>query len=102
MTRPHVTTACVQTMFAYDPLATLAAGGGAGRGAHRRVAVRRRSPASADRALAAVDAARAAAGRPPIRTVPFRHDGHNLMRYRPDAVSAAILSVASDTGDRGV
>ena len=26
----------------------------------------------------------------------FGHDGHNLMRYRPDAVSAAILSVAGD------
>ena len=28
----------------------------------------------------------------------FGHDGHNLMRYRPDAVSAAILSVAGETG----
>jgi hypothetical protein len=28
--------------------------------------------------------------------VRFPHDGHNLMRYRPDAVSAAILSVADD------
>ena len=35
-----------------------------------------------------------AAGNPTARIVPFRHDGHNLMRYRPDAVSAAILGVA--------
>jgi hypothetical protein len=36
------------------------------------------------------------AGRGSIRSVTFGHDGHNLMRYRPDAVSAAILAVADD------
>jgi hypothetical protein len=35
-------------------------------------------------------------GRPRIRAVSFGHDGHNLMRYRPEAVSAAILSVAEE------
>ena len=101
VTRPHVTTACVQSMFAYDPLEALAPWT---RRSSRSSPPRRptTSPVPGSGALAAVDAARAAAGRPPIRTLPFRHDGHNLMRYRPDAVSAAILSVASDTGDRGV
>jgi hypothetical protein len=28
----------------------------------------------------------------------FRHVGHNLMRYRPEAVSAAILSIAGEAG----
>jgi fermentation-respiration switch protein FrsA (DUF1100 family) len=45
------------------------------------------------RALAAVSAAREAAGRSAIRTVVFGHDGHNLMRYRPAEVAAAILAV---------
>ena len=101
VTRPHVTTACVQTMFAYDPLEALVPVDAP------VVALVAASPSddqpgARERALTAVDAARAAAGRSRIRTVPFRHDGHNLMRYRPDAVSAAILSVASDAGDRGV
>jgi pimeloyl-ACP methyl ester carboxylesterase len=46
------------------------------------------------RALAASSTARVAAGRDPIRVEVFERDGHNLMRYRPDAVSAAILSIA--------
>ena len=48
-------------------------------------------------------AARAAAGRPPIRVAGFPRDGHNLMRYRPDEVTAAILGRVSDAGarDRG-
>jgi hypothetical protein len=35
-----------------------------------------------------------AAGRDPIQVEVFEQDSHNLMRYRPDAVSAAILSIA--------
>jgi hypothetical protein len=45
------------------------------------------------RALAEVSAARVAAGRDAIASVSFPHDGHNLMRYRPDEVSAAILGL---------
>ena len=95
ITRPHVLGACVRTMFAYDPLATVPAieapviilvAAGSGDDA----------PGARDRALDAVVAAREAAGRDPVRIVPFRHDGHNLMRYRPDAVSAAILGVAGE------
>ncbi len=93
VTRPHVLEACVRTMFAYDPLATLPAVG-----APIVVLVAAESgddaPGARDHALDVVAAAREAAGRMPLRIASFRHDGHNLMRYRPDAVSAAILSVA--------
>ena len=88
-TRPHAVAATVASMFSYDPIVVLAS-----------VA----SPVSAliagpdDEAggrlaaLAAVDAARVGAGRAPVRRVPFGHDGHNLMRYRPREVAAAILA----------
>lgn len=98
VTRPHVLGASVHTMFAYDPLSTLpaieapvavlvAAGSGDD------------EPGARDRALETVARAREAAGHGPLRIVSFRHDGHNLMRYRPDAVSAAILGVAGRAGD---
>ena len=89
-TRPHALQASVRAMFDYDPAATLA-----------RVAAPIVALIAADdeevgraRALAAVSATRVASGRDPIAISSFEHDGHNLMRYRPDAVSAAILSVA--------
>ena len=88
--RPHATEATVRAMFEYDPqtvlpdvdapiIALIAADDEVG---------------SRARALAMVSSAREAAGHPPIRAVVFGHDGHNLMRYRPDEVAAAILSVA--------
>jgi hypothetical protein len=51
------------------------------------------------RAAALVDAnaARLAAGRSTIRVVPVGPYGHNLMRYRPEAVGAAILSADDPT-----
>ncbi len=42
-------------------------------------------------ALAELDAERRAAGRPPIETVRFPSDGHNLPRYRPAELTGAIL-----------
>lgn len=92
-TRPHVLEASVRTMFRYDPVATL-------RDVTASITLLAAAaspddgPGVRERALAAVEAARDGAGQPGIRTVRFPHDGHNLMRYRPDAVSAAILSVA--------
>jgi pimeloyl-ACP methyl ester carboxylesterase len=90
--RPHAVEASVRAMFRYDPLETLAA-----------VTAPVVALAAADDevgsravALAAASAARAAAGRGRIRAASFGHDGHNLMRYRPEAVSEAILSVAGD------
>ena len=91
-TRPHALEASVRAMFRYNPLVTLAA-----------VSAPIVALAAADdeegtraKALAAASAARAAAGHGRIRAASFPHDGHNLMRYRPEAVSAAILSVAGD------
>jgi len=90
-TRPHALEASVRAMFAYDPTPTLAAvdapitaliAGGASDAGGERVT-----------ALAEISVARVAAGKGSIATTSFGHDGHNLMRYRPDAVTAAILSV---------
>jgi pimeloyl-ACP methyl ester carboxylesterase len=93
-TRPHAAEASVRAMFRYDPAATLA-----------RVVAPVVALVAADddegsrrRALADVSAARVAAGRDPIEATSFGHVGHNLMRYRPDAVSATILSVAGEAG----
>jgi pimeloyl-ACP methyl ester carboxylesterase len=93
--RPHAVEASVRAMFRYDPLVTLAA-----------VTAPIVALAAADDehgsrgvALAAASAARAAAGRGRIRAASFGHDGHNLMRYRPEAVSAAIISVAGEARD---
>jgi pimeloyl-ACP methyl ester carboxylesterase len=89
-TRPHALEACVRTMFEYQPERTLAA-----------VAAPITALIAADdetgsraRALTLADAARAAAGRTAIRRLSFGRDGHNLMRYRPDEVAAAILAAA--------
>ncbi len=91
-TRPHAAEASVRAMFRYDPLETLAA-----------VAAPVVALIAADdeegsraKALAAASSARAAAGRGRIRAASYPHDGHNLMRYRPEAVCAAILSVADE------
>ncbi len=46
-------------------------------------------------ALAAIDEDRVAAGRGPIRAVRLAATGHNLMRYRPADVTAAILDLAA-------
>ena len=93
-TRPHALQACVRAMFGYDPTAILA-----------RVAAPIVALLAADdhdagraRALAEASVARVAAGREPITLAPSGSHGHNLMRYRPDAVSAAIVSVARPMG----
>jgi pimeloyl-ACP methyl ester carboxylesterase len=89
-TRPHALEASVRAMFGYDPLVVLPS----------VVAPVVALIAGDDedgtrsRALAAASDARVAAGRGPIDQRRAGHDGHNLMRYRPDAVSAAILSLA--------
>jgi pimeloyl-ACP methyl ester carboxylesterase len=93
-TRPHALEASVRAMFRYDPLATLAA----------VTAPVRALVAAADEtgsraaALSAASAARVDAGHSLIQAASFDRVGHNLMRYRPEAVSAAILSVAGQTG----
>jgi len=74
-------------MFGYEPTAALVSG------AAPVVALLAADDEDRSRAtsLTDVSAARGRAGLPPIREVRFGHDGHNLMRYRPGEVTAAIL-----------
>jgi pimeloyl-ACP methyl ester carboxylesterase len=90
-TRPHALEACVREMFRYDPIAPMTAISAP------VIALRAASeePEARAEALTAISAAREAAGRSPIETFAFERDGHNLMRYRPAEVTAAILSLAS-------
>lgn len=90
--RPFVVSAIVPTMLAYDPADVLA-----------RVS----APVTALVAMAAGDpgprlaelrragAARVAAGLDPIGVVGFANAAHNLPRYQPADVSAAILGLAN-------
>jgi pimeloyl-ACP methyl ester carboxylesterase len=91
-TRPHVVEACVGAMFVYRPrivlpsveapIAALVAADDEA-GTHART-------------LAAVQVALLEAERPPIQVARFPADGHNLMRYRPAEVTAAILGIGVD------
>jgi pimeloyl-ACP methyl ester carboxylesterase len=88
-TRPHALEACVRAMFAYDPLATLTA-------VDAPIVALVASDDDAEsraNALVAISRARVAAGRDPIERVSFGDVGHNLMRYRPGEVAAAIASL---------
>jgi pimeloyl-ACP methyl ester carboxylesterase len=88
--RPHVVEAMVRTMFDWDPSGGLAAVDapvaalvalGTGDAAVRLTELRR----TAD--------ARMTAGRAPLRVLGFPGVAHNLMRYRPADVAAAILEI---------
>lgn len=96
-TRPHAAEASVRAMFTYDPLATLPAVEGT------IVALLAAGDEDGGRAaaLARVSDARVAAGRAPVAVTAFPGIGHNLMRYRPEAVCAAILSVAAEPAFEG-
>jgi pimeloyl-ACP methyl ester carboxylesterase len=88
-TRPHALEACVRTMFDYEPERTLAAI----EAPVVALLAADDETGSRAKALARADDARSAVGRSTIRRVSFGRDGHNLMRYRPDEVTAAILEV---------
>ena len=85
--RPHALAASVEAMFAYRPERDLAAVGAP-------IVALVAADGEGARAEALDDVARAvrAAGGPPIAVVDLRTAGHNLMRYRPAAVTAAILT----------
>ena len=93
-TRPHALAGSVRLMFAYVPGSTLA------RVAAPVVALLagEDEDGSRTRALAEASDARSTAGRDPVALSLFERAGHNLMRYRPDSVSAAILSIAGPAG----
>jgi pimeloyl-ACP methyl ester carboxylesterase len=88
-TRPHAREACVRAMFEYDPIQALAAVKAplvaflAGEDVEVRL-----------RAAQAASAARRALGLTEMTTLRYDHVGHNLMRYRPQAVTDAIASLA--------
>ncbi len=88
-TRPHALEASVRAMFGYEPMETLPdveAPIVAVLASDDEVGSRRRT-------LEEVRQARDAAGMTPVRVVGSGRDGHNLMRYRPDIVCSAILSL---------
>jgi pimeloyl-ACP methyl ester carboxylesterase len=93
-TRPHALEACVRTMFAYDPLAVLPK---VDAPIAALIAADDESGSRAA-ALADVSAAVQRAGQAAIGITSFPHVGHNLMRYRPDEVAAAILGFGVDGG----
>ncbi|HET9615379.1 MAG TPA: alpha/beta fold hydrolase [Candidatus Limnocylindrales bacterium] len=82
VTRPHVFRACVEAMFDYRPSRTLP------RVRAPIVAVRRRTPG--DETAAGEEAVPAGA-----RIVDVEAPGHNVLRYRPDEISRAIVEVTS-------
>lgn len=83
-TRPHALEAAVRTMFGYDPTAVLA------RIVAPIVAIRRVTPGDE---TAGSPGAPGPLVQPPggLTVVEVAAPGHNLLRYRPDDVTAAIL-----------
>ena len=78
-TRPHALEACVRTEFAYGPADVLP------RVTADLVVVRRTTPGDED------ETGVGAAVPTGARVVDVTAPGHNLLRYRPDEVTAAIL-----------
>ncbi|HEX7471886.1 MAG TPA: alpha/beta hydrolase [Candidatus Limnocylindrales bacterium] len=85
--RPHALAASVEAMFAYRPVSALAAVRGP-------IAALVASDADGSRSVALEEVAAVVRrpGGPAIGLVDLRAFGHNLMRYRPAAVTAAILT----------
>ena len=92
-TRPHALEGSVRAMFAYRPSAVLAAI----RAPLVALAAADDEAGTMASSMAEVQQARQAAGRPAIPVARFPADGHNLMRYRPVEVAAAILAVGDPT-----
>ena len=90
-TRPHALAGVVGALFDHRPLDILS------RVRAPVVALVAAEDEAGTRrpALRAVQATRSQAGLSPIRLADFPSDGHNLMRYRPDAVTAAVLAVGA-------
>ena len=89
--RPHVVDAIVRSMFSWDPAAGLEA---VDAPVTALVALGAGDPDARLAELRRTALARAAAGRSPMRITGFPGVAHNLMRYRPADVAAAILGTA--------
>ena len=89
--RPHATEASVRAMFDYEPAPSLAA---VSASVIALIAADDETHTRA-RQLAAVSEARLEAGLGAMTIASFPHDGHNLMRYRPREVAAAVLSITA-------
>jgi pimeloyl-ACP methyl ester carboxylesterase len=89
--RPHAVAGSVAAMFDYRPVEVLAAIDAP------IVALMAAEDEAGGRGRALDEVVRAVAGKggPPIHVARFPGDGHNLPRYRPAEVSAAILWVAA-------
>jgi pimeloyl-ACP methyl ester carboxylesterase len=89
--RPHALARSVEAMFAYRPAVVLSSVEAP------IVALVAADDEDGTRSAALADAelALASAGRPPIGVHRFPTDAHNLMRYRPAEVAAAILAAGS-------
>jgi pimeloyl-ACP methyl ester carboxylesterase len=86
----HALAASVGALWTYDPAAVLPAVDAE----IVALAARDDDPGRHLRALCEMAVARAAGGRSPIRAASFPTLGHNLMRYVPGAVAAAIHAAA--------
>jgi pimeloyl-ACP methyl ester carboxylesterase len=87
-TRPHVVEACVKAMFDYRPAETL----GWVTAPITLLIAAENEEGSRRRSLSTLQTELAAKDHPPLTVTGFPSDGHNLMRYRPTEVSAAILA----------
>src|SRR4029079_6765432 len=85
--RPHATEATVRAMFEYEPSAVLPVVDAP----VTALIASDDETRSRARARAPGWAPGQASARAAIRVIRFEHDGHNLMRYRPTEVTAAIL-----------
>ena len=90
--RPHVVEAIVRTMFAWDPADGLAA---VAAPVAAMVALGSAEPAARLAELRRTAGARVAAGGTPIRVTGYPGAGHNLVRYRPADVAAAVLEAGT-------
>jgi hypothetical protein len=91
-TRPHAVAASVEAMFTYDPTASL----GAVTAPVTALLAADEDGAGRLARFAELDEVRRRAGLGPIRRIDLSTAGHNLMRYRPAEVCAAILAAAEE------
>jgi len=91
-TRPHALAGAVRALFDYRPAEILARVGAP----VRVLAAAEDEAGTRGAALLAAQRARADAGHQPMLVASFPTDGHNLMRYRPAAVAAAILGAGRE------